>query len=307
MRRTFNCGIGMVAAVAAEDLDTALRRLRDSGERPFVIGEVVPATSPDRCPANRVRVSASRMRAVVLISGRGSNLQSLIDAVHAGRLALDIRAVISNEPGATGLRRAEAAGIEALVLDHRAFPNRQDFDDALAGLIDARRPDLVILAGFMRILGAAFVRRYNGRLMNIHPSLLPAFPGLDTHRRALLAGVQSCTAPPCTSSPKRWMADRSSSRPPWKSDPTTTSIRSRPACSKRSTASTRLPCSGSAKGDSGSGAARSGKTVGPCRRCRNLRVRHAGNANAADREATSAPRGALRGEWRAPSAAVRPG
>ncbi len=130
------------------------------------------------------------MRAVVLISGRGSNLQSLIDAVHAGRLALDIRAVISNEPAATGLRRAEAAGIETLVLDHRAFPDRQDFDEALAGLVDAHRPDLVILAGFMRILGAAFVRRYHGRLMNIHPSLLPAFPGLDTHRRALLAGAR---------------------------------------------------------------------------------------------------------------------
>ena len=130
------------------------------------------------------------MRAVVLISGRGSNLQSLIDAVREGRLALDIRAVVSNEPGAAGLRRAEAAGIEALALDHRAFTNREDFDDALARLIDARRPDLVILAGFMRILGRAFVRRYHGRLMNIHPSLLPAFPGLDTHRRALLAGVK---------------------------------------------------------------------------------------------------------------------
>lgn len=130
------------------------------------------------------------MRAVALISGRGSNLQSLIDAVHAGRLALDIRTVISNEPAAAGLRRAEAAGIETLALDHRAFRNRQDFDDALAALIDARRPDLVILAGFMRILGAAFVRRYQGRLMNIHPSLLPAFPGLDTHRRALLAGAK---------------------------------------------------------------------------------------------------------------------
>ena len=135
-------------------------------------------------------MSAPRKRAVVLISGRGSNLQSLIDAVHAGRLTLDIQAVISNEPGAAGLRRAEAAGIETAALDHRAFSNREDFDGVLAGLIDTRRPDLVILAGFMRILGAAFVRRYHGRLMNIHPSLLPDFPGLDTHRRALLAGVK---------------------------------------------------------------------------------------------------------------------
>ena len=135
-------------------------------------------------------MNAAPTRAVVLISGRGSNLQSLIDAVREEGLALDIRAVISNEPGAAGLRRAEAAGIETAVLDHRAFATREDFDTALARLVDARRPDLVILAGFMRILGPALVRRYRGRLMNIHPSLLPAFPGLDTHRRALDAGVR---------------------------------------------------------------------------------------------------------------------
>ena len=134
-------------------------------------------------------MSRSAPRAVVLISGRGSNLQSLIDAVQDGRLALDIRAVISNVPGAAGLRRAQAAGIESLVLDHRAFPLREDFDSALARLVDGRRPELVLLAGFMRILGPTFVSRYEGRLMNIHPSLLPAFPGLDTHRRALEAGV----------------------------------------------------------------------------------------------------------------------
>ncbi len=130
------------------------------------------------------------LRAVVLISGRGSNLQCLIDAVREGRLALDIRAVISNDARAAGLRRAQSAGIETVALDHRAFSKREDFDDALAALVDAHRPDLVILAGFMRILGAAFVRRYHGRLMNIHPSLLPAFPGLDTHRRVLRAGAR---------------------------------------------------------------------------------------------------------------------
>ena len=131
-------------------------------------------------------MSAPGTRAVVLISGRGSNLQSLIDAVREGRLSLDICAVISNEPSAAGLCRAGAAGIETLTLDHRAFEHRRDFDDALARAIDARRPDLVVLAGFMRVLGAAFVRRYRGKIMNIHPSLLPAYPGLDTHRRALL-------------------------------------------------------------------------------------------------------------------------
>ena len=135
-------------------------------------------------------MSAPSTRAVVLISGRGSNLQSLIDAVRDEGLALDIRAVISNEPRAAGLRRAAAAGIDTLVLDHRAFASREDFDAALGRLVDARRPELVILAGFMRVLGPAFVRRHAGRLMNIHPSLLPAFPGLDTHRRALAAGAR---------------------------------------------------------------------------------------------------------------------
>ena len=134
-------------------------------------------------------MSAAGVPAVVLISGRGSNLEALIDAIRRDRLALEIRTVISNEPGAAGLRCAERAGIETRVLDHRGFASREDFDAALAGLIDARAPALVILAGFMRVLGSAFVRRYHGRLMNVHPSLLPAFPGLDTHRRALDAGV----------------------------------------------------------------------------------------------------------------------
>ena len=134
-------------------------------------------------------MSAAGVVAVVLISGRGSNLKALIDATRRERLALEIRTVVSNEPGAAGLLHAERAGIETRVLDHRGFASREDFDAALAALIDARAPALVILAGFMRILGSAFVRRYHGRLINVHPSLLPAFPGLDTHRRALDAGV----------------------------------------------------------------------------------------------------------------------
>ena len=173
-------------------------------------------------------MSASRMRAVALISGRGSNLQSLIDAVHAGRLALDIRTVISNEPAAAGLRRAEAAGIETLALDHRAFRNRQDFDDALAALIDARRPDLVILAGFMRILGAG-VRAPLPRAAHEHSSLPAAgFSRTLTPTGARFSPAPSCMAPPSTSSPKSWTADRSSSSLRWKSGPTTTSIRSPP-------------------------------------------------------------------------------
>jgi len=124
---------------------------------------------------------------VVLISGSGSNLQALIDGAIAGQLAIEIRAVISNEADAFGLERARRAGIETRVLSHRAFPSREDYDDALAGLIDTYRPGLIVLAGFMRILTPAFVARYHGRMFNIHPSLLPKFRGLHTHARALEA------------------------------------------------------------------------------------------------------------------------
>ncbi len=124
---------------------------------------------------------------VVLISGGGTNLQALIDA--AGKsLPVEIRAVISNEPDAFGLERARRAGIPAEVLNHRDFADREAFDRALMQLIDRYRPKLVALAGFMRILTPAFVHHYEGRLLNIHPSLLPRFQGLHTHRRAIEAG-----------------------------------------------------------------------------------------------------------------------
>jgi phosphoribosylglycinamide formyltransferase-1 len=122
---------------------------------------------------------------VVLISGSGSNLQALIDAKGAG---FEIRAVISNAPNAFGLKRAEAAGVPALVLDHHGYPSRAAYDAALAELIDGFAPGLVCLAGFMRILTPGFVNHYRGRLLNIHPSLLPKFRGLHTHARALEAG-----------------------------------------------------------------------------------------------------------------------
>ncbi|HMU99589.1 MAG TPA: phosphoribosylglycinamide formyltransferase [Rhodocyclaceae bacterium] len=132
---------------------------------------------------------------VILISGRGSNMEALIRARDQGQLPANIAAVISNRPDAAGLATAAAAGIATSVLDHRSFADRDRFDAALAETIDRHAPDLVILAGFMRILGEAFVRRYEGRLLNIHPSLLPAFPGLHTHRRALEEGVRihGCT------------------------------------------------------------------------------------------------------------------
>lgn len=125
---------------------------------------------------------------VILISGRGTNLQAILDDVRAGRLPLDIRAVISNNPGAEGLKRARAANLHTEVVDHRTCPTRTAFDDALRQAIDRHAPKLVVLAGFMRILGREFIAHYAGRLINIHPSLLPKYPGLDTHARALAAG-----------------------------------------------------------------------------------------------------------------------
>ena len=134
-------------------------------------------------------------KTVILISGRGSNMEALIAARDCGTLPVDIAAVISNRPDAVGLATAAAAGIAVRCIDHKAFAGRDAFDAALAGCIDGFAPDLVVLAGFMRILSDGFVHHYAGRLMNIHPSLLPAFPGLHTHRRALAEGVRihGCT------------------------------------------------------------------------------------------------------------------
>lgn len=125
---------------------------------------------------------------VVLLSGTGSNLQALIDSTRTGSSPVRIAAVISNRADAYGLQRARDAGIETRALDHKAFEGREAFDSALIELIDAFAPKLVVLAGFMRILSADFVRHYTGRLLNIHPSLLPKYKGLHTHQRALEAG-----------------------------------------------------------------------------------------------------------------------
>jgi phosphoribosylglycinamide formyltransferase-1 len=127
---------------------------------------------------------------VVLISGRGTNLKTILDEMRGGRLPVEVRAVISNNPDAAGLGIARAAGVATEIIDHRAFRERAEFDAALMRAIDRHQPKLVVLAGFMRILGADFIRHYAGRLLNIHPSLLPAFRGLDTHARALAAGVR---------------------------------------------------------------------------------------------------------------------
>lgn len=125
---------------------------------------------------------------VVLLSGTGSNLQALIDSTRTGDSPVRIAAVISNRSDAYGLQRARDAGIDTRALDHKAFEGREAFDSALIELIDAFNPKLVVLAGFMRILSADFVRHYEGRLLNIHPSLLPKYKGMHTHQRALDAG-----------------------------------------------------------------------------------------------------------------------
>ena len=124
---------------------------------------------------------------VVLLSGTGSNLQALIDSDDVKGSPATLRAVISNRADAYGLQRAKDAGIDTRVLDHKAFEGREAFDAALIEIIDTFNPQLVVLAGFMRILSADFVRHYQGRLLNIHPSLLPKYKGLHTHQRALEA------------------------------------------------------------------------------------------------------------------------
>jgi len=152
-------------------------------------------------------MSAAPAPVVILISGRGSNLRAILDETadapslargprlgpigetRAGRLPIEIRAVISNNPEAEGLQHARAAGVLTEIVNHRDYTDRTQFDAVLMQAIDRHAPRLVILAGFMRILGDAFIRHYAGRLLNIHPSLLPAFKGIDTHARALAAGA----------------------------------------------------------------------------------------------------------------------
>lgn len=129
-----------------------------------------------------------RLTAAVLISGSGTNLQAFIDAVAAAALPIDLSVVISNRPDAYGLKRADSAGIDTICIDHGDFSTRERFDAALADTLDSYCTDVIVLAGFMRILTPGFVARYAGRILNIHPSLLPKYPGLRTHQRAIDAG-----------------------------------------------------------------------------------------------------------------------
>ena len=134
-------------------------------------------------------------RITVLVSGRGSNLEALLDPANAARIQGAVTQVVSNRPDARGLAIAAAHGIATTVIDHRTHERRADFDAALAEAVARSEPDLVVLAGFMRVLDGGFVRTHEGRLVNIHPSLLPLYPGLHTHRRALEAGLKQhgCT------------------------------------------------------------------------------------------------------------------
>lgn len=144
------------------------------------------------CSRGRDAVS---IRLAVLVSGRGSNLQAIVDAVRAGLLQVSVEIVVSDVADAPAVARARAGGIPAAVVRRRDYSSRAEFELALAGTVETARPDLVVLAGFMRLLGPAFLDRFPGRVINIHPSLLPAFPGLEAQRQALEYGVRftGCT------------------------------------------------------------------------------------------------------------------
>lgn len=130
------------------------------------------------------------MQIVVLVSGNGSNLQAIFDAIARGTIAAKVRAVISNEPQAYALIRAQNAGVATAILSHRYFANREQYDTALVQLVDSFQADLIVLAGFMRILTKKFIDHFRGRILNIHPALLPELRGLHTHARALSAGLK---------------------------------------------------------------------------------------------------------------------
>lgn len=133
-------------------------------------------------------MNRQRCKTAILISGSGTNLQSFIDRAASGDIDLDLCVVFSNRPDAYGLARAREAGIATACIEHGDYNSREEFDRAVATKLDEWQPDLLILAGFMRILSTWFVERYEGRILNIHPALLPAYPGLDTHQRVLDAG-----------------------------------------------------------------------------------------------------------------------
>ena len=197
MLRTFNCGIGMVAAVEADRLQDVIAQLNAAGETVVQIGRLSAQSGDEQDPLRRETraVTAPRKRVAILISGRGSNMQALVAAARTSDYPAEIVAVISNRPDAPGLAWAREQGIPTHAVDHKAYPSREAFEADLQAALDTANAELVALAGFMRLMTAGFVERWRGAMINIHPSLLPAFKGLDTHARALEAGVRiaGCT------------------------------------------------------------------------------------------------------------------
>lgn len=207
MQRTYNCGVGLVLVVNPADKDFVIESLLE--HRGEVIGSITKRSNDEpqvRIDAlefarNFVRVqrllSEPVKRVAVLISGSGSNLQSLIDATRNSTMGIraEIVFVLSNKDNVMGLERARKAGIDNKCLSHRDFKSREEFDAAMTSLLESHKIDIVCLAGFMRILSSEFVKKWKGLLINIHPSLLPKFPGLHVQRQALEAGEQrsGCT------------------------------------------------------------------------------------------------------------------
>lgn len=212
MLKTFNCGIGMALVVDPRQVDEVLKLLSRAGEKAWRIGVVTDASPGNVIVENFPRALADsysaswqvhsslshRKRVAVLISGTGSNLQALLNSFNDSNnseVSVSMTLVISNKPNVQGLERAKAARVPTQVIDHRNFTSRLDFDMAVDAALQKAEIDIVCLAGFMRILTGEFVRRWNGRLLNIHPSLLPSFKGLHPHQQALDAGVcvSGCT------------------------------------------------------------------------------------------------------------------
>ncbi|TSK17821.1 Trifunctional purine biosynthetic protein adenosine-3 [Bagarius yarrelli] len=215
MSRTFNCGLGAVLVVGKQDAQRVLRQVQ-AQEEAWIVGSIThklpgaeavvirnlehslkagPNPSPDTSAvqngAGQIHSSPRRRTKVaVLISGTGTNLQALMEQTKKPSSAAEIVVVISNRPGVLGLKRASLAGIQTRVVDHKLYGSRSEFDSTIDRVLEELGVELVCLAGFMRILTGAFVRKWNGKLLNIHPSLLPSFKGVNAQKQALLAGVR---------------------------------------------------------------------------------------------------------------------
>uniref|UniRef100_A0A8C8JQG4 Trifunctional purine biosynthetic protein adenosine-3 n=1 Tax=Oncorhynchus tshawytscha TaxID=74940 RepID=A0A8C8JQG4_ONCTS len=194
MGRTFNCGLGAVLVVAFPDAQSVLRKLQ-AHEDAWIVGSLAHKQPGERQELNSSTVPRKRTRVGVLISGTGTNLQALMEQTKRTSSSAEIVVVISNQPGVLGLKRASLAGIQTRVVDHKLYGSRAEFDGTIDHVLEEFDVEVVCLAGFMRILTGSFVRKWNGKLLNIHPSLLPSFKGVNAQKQALQAGarVSGCT------------------------------------------------------------------------------------------------------------------